>query len=94
MKIRQSIAWIAAALLLILGAAGAEEPTILEDPEGGRWEYHSESLNIVIEKFTEKQKEDEGVLRGGYSGIAGEPAVSGHDRSHVEAPGRIQDGEP
>jgi hypothetical protein len=56
MKIRQSIAWIAAALLLILGAAGAEEPTILEDPEGGRWEYHSESLNIVIEKFTEKVK--------------------------------------
>lgn len=56
MRIRQSIAWIAAALLLILGAAGAEEPTILEDPEGGRWEYHSESLNIVIEKFTEKVK--------------------------------------
>ena len=56
MKIRQSIAWITAALLLILGAAGAEEPTILEDPEGGRWEYHSESLNIVIEKFTEKVK--------------------------------------
>ena len=56
MKNRQSIAWIAAALLLILGAAGAEEPTILEDPEGGRWEYHSESLNIVIEKFTEKVK--------------------------------------
>ena len=56
MKIRQSIAWIAAALLLILGAAGAEEPTILEDPEDGRWEYHSESLNIVIEKFTEKVK--------------------------------------
>ena len=56
MRIRQSIAWIAAALLLILGAAGAEEPTILEDPEDGRWEYHSESLNIVIEKFTEKVK--------------------------------------
>ena len=56
MKIRQSIAWIAAALLLILGAAGAEEPTILEDTEGGRWEYHSEDLNIVIEKFTEKVK--------------------------------------
>ena len=56
MRIRQSIAWIAAALLLILGAAGAEAPTILADPEGGRWEYHSESLNIVIEKFTEKVK--------------------------------------
>jgi len=56
MRIRQSIAWIAAALLLILGAAGAEEPTILEDPEGGRWEYHSENLNIVIERFTEKVK--------------------------------------
>ena len=56
MRIRQSIAWIAAALLLILGAAGAEEPTLLEDPEGGRWEYHSESLNIVIERFTETVK--------------------------------------
>jgi len=64
MKIRQSIAWIAATLLLILGAAGAEEPTILEDPEGGRWEYHSENLNIVIERFTEKVKSGSKKKRG------------------------------
>ena len=32
------------------------EAVLLEDPENGRWEYHSEDLDIVIEKFTEKVK--------------------------------------
>ena len=44
------------ALLLAFGAAAAEEPTLLEDPDNGRWEYHSETLDIVIEKFTETVK--------------------------------------
>ncbi len=34
----------------------AEEATLVEDPDNGKWEYHSASLNIVIEKVSEKVK--------------------------------------
>ena len=52
---------LAACLMMICAAAPAEEavdaaagePVLIEDPEGGRWEYRSEELTIVIEKITE-----------------------------------------
>ena len=34
----------------------SEAYRLIEDPENGRWEYHSAKLNIVIEKVTEKVK--------------------------------------
>ena len=33
-----------------------ETPFLLEDPENGRWEYRSESLQITIERFSEQVK--------------------------------------
>lgn len=44
-----------AALLLWSGCL-AETPTLLEDPENGRWEYHSDALTIVIDQVSEKVK--------------------------------------
>ena len=43
----------AAALTAVCALAAAEAPTLVEDPENGRWEYHSDTLNIVIEQVTE-----------------------------------------
>ncbi len=50
------ISWILAGIMMCCLSAAAEEPTLTEDPENGRWEYHSGSLNIVIEKITETVK--------------------------------------
>ena len=50
------LAWILAGLMMLQGFAAAEEPTLVEDPENGRWEYHSDSLTILIDRVTEKVK--------------------------------------
>ena len=56
MKNRNVLAGLLAALLMLTGLAAAEDTALTEDPENGRWEYHSADLNIVIEKFSEKVK--------------------------------------
>ena len=45
--------WVLAGWLALCSAAPAEEPALTEDPENGRWEFHSESLNITIERISE-----------------------------------------
>ena len=68
MRIRKMLAAILCGILMLSGTGGMGEeksgenqdlsgdPILTEDPENGRWEYHSESLNIVIEKYTETVK--------------------------------------
>ena len=52
---RRCLTLCLAALLLWSGCL-AETPTLMEDPENGRWEYHSDALTIVIDQASEKVK--------------------------------------
>lgn len=51
---KKTMIWLVLAALLFSLSAAAEEPTLTENPEEGRWEYRSGSLSITIEKKTEQ----------------------------------------
>ena len=64
---RMTVGWLAGLMLLFCGtawtetaetapAAPAGETSLLEDPENGRWEYHSPTLTITIDRYTETVK--------------------------------------